>query len=213
MMIIQFNLLPDVKIEYLKANRQKHIVVLISLVVALLAAVALIILLSIVFVVQKKSISDLSKDIKVASEELRETPELTKILTVQNQLKALPELHAEKPVVTRLFGYLAQATPANATNSRVFSDFAQNIMTLTGTADSLETINKYIDALKGTAYTTAEERETEKQAFSNVVLSSFGRDTQSATYTITFEFDPVIFSGADDVTFALSDVPKNEAGQ
>lgn len=212
-MMIQFNLLPDVKIEYLKANRQKHIVVLVSLVVALISGVVLAILLTTVFVLQKKSISDISKDIEVASEELQSTPELTKILTVQNQLKALPDLHKQKPVVSRLFGYLEQATPPNATNSRVFSDFVNHTITLTGAADTLETVNKYIDALKGTIYTTEQDSEDEKRAFSNVVLSAFGRDTQSATYTINFEFDPVIFSDVDEVTFALSDVPKNEAGQ
>jgi hypothetical protein len=211
--MIQFNLLPDVKIEYLKANRQKHLVVLVSLIVAVVSAVALAILLSTVFVLQKKSISDVSKDIEVASKELQNTPELTKILTVQNQLKALPGLHDQKPVVTRLFGYLEQATPAGATNSRVFSDFALHTVTLTGAADTLETVNKYIDALKGTTYTTDKDSENEKRAFSNVVLSSFGRDTQSATYTINFEFDPEIFSNVDEVTFMLADVPKNEAGQ
>jgi Tfp pilus assembly protein PilN len=212
-MIIQFNLLPDIKVEYLRANRQKHIVVLASIVVGAAALVALVILLSLVFVVQKKSISDLSKDIKVASTELQATPDLTKILTVQNQLTSLPSLHNDKPVVTRLFPYLQQSTPSTVINSRILGDFVQHKLTLSGGADSLAAINTYIDALKATTYHTATDSKTEKPAFSNVVLAAYGRDNKSASYTITLDFDPVIFSELDEVTFTISNVPKNGAGQ
>lgn len=211
--MIQFNLLPDIKVEYLRANRQKHIVVLVSVITALASLAVLAGLVLTVFVFQKKSISDLSADIKKASSELQSTPELTKILTVQNQLKALTELHNDKPVATRLFSYLEQSTPANAVNSRVLVDFTQNTMILTGISDSLSTVNTYIDSLKGTTYHTDQDTETEVRAFSNVVLASFGRDTQSASYSITLTFDPIIFSEVDEVVFSISAVPKNGAGQ
>lgn len=211
--MIQFNLLPDIKVEYLRANRQKHIVVLVSVIAALASLAVLAGLVLTVFVFQKKSISDLSADIKKASSELQSTPELTKILTVQNQLKALTELHNDKPVATRLFSYLEQSTPANAVNSRVLVDFTQNTMILTGISDSLSTVNTYIDSLKGTTYHTDQDTETEVRAFSNVVLASFGRDTQSASYSITLTFDPIIFSEVDEVVFSISAVPKNGAGQ
>ena len=211
--MIQFNLLPDIKIEYLKANRQKHFVVLGAISVSIVAVTLLAILLGYVYVVQKKSIKDLSSDIKVASNELQSTPDLTKILTVQNQIKALPPLHDAKPVVSRLFSYLQQSTPVKAVNSRILSDFAQNTLLLSGSADSLATVNTYIDSLKGTTYHTRDNDKNETSAFSEVVLASFGRDSSSATYTITLKFDPAIFNQNNDVVFSLGAVPKNGAGQ
>ncbi len=190
-MIIQFNLLPDIKIEYLKANRQKHFVVLASVVVIIASVTALIVLSAIVFVVQKKSLSDLSSDIKTSSSELQGTKDLTKILTVQNQLKSLSGLHDKKPVVTRLFDYLGQSTPKQAVNSRIMADYTLNSMIITGNADTLGSVNTYIDTLKGTTYHT-QNTDEEVRAFSDVVLASFGRDNKSASYSITLKFDPLI---------------------
>src|SRR5215467_2991209 len=100
--MIQFNLLPDVKIQYLKAQRQKHLVVFIST-IAIIAAIALFaFLVTFVDVLQKKNLSDLNADIQTNSNQLKSTPDLSKILTVQNQLKALPGLHDQKAVATRL---------------------------------------------------------------------------------------------------------------
>lgn len=212
--MIQFNLLPDVKIEYLKANRQKHIFVLASVLIIAGSLAALSILLVVVFVLQKSNIKDLSTDITHSSNELQGTTDLTKILTVQNQLKALKGLHDAKPVATRVYGYLNQATPPNAANSRTITDFAQHTMNISGTADSLNTINVFTDRLKAATYHTESDKKTEKKAFTEVTLSSFGRDVKSASYTITFRFDPAIFSEADDVTFTIAAQPKTtEAGQ
>lgn len=202
--MVQFNLLPDIKVQYLRANRQKHIVLLVSALVVAASLAALTILLIVVYGLQKKNISDLSTDIKTASSELQSTPELTKILTVQNQLKVLPELHESKPVATRLFGYLGQATPDNATNSRTMTDFTANTMTISGTADSLNTVNQFIARLKATQFRIDGDTNSEKKAFSEVTLASFGRDAKSANYTVTLKFDPVIFSETNRVSLVIA---------
>src|SRR5687768_790771 len=99
--MIQFNLLPDIKIQYLKAKRQKHMVMLGAVAAIIVSLAVFIVLITVVYGLQKKNLSDLNTDIKTASEELRDTKDLTKILTVQNQLKALPALHDQKVVSTR----------------------------------------------------------------------------------------------------------------
>lgn len=201
--MVQFNLLPDIKIQYIRAQRQKHLVILISTIAIAASLVFIVVLVTTAFVVQKKSISDLNKDIAAASKELRETPDLTKILTVQNQLKALPELHASKPVASRIFGFIAQSTPSDASIARLSVDFNAQTMTISGSATSLGVINTYVDTLKFATYHTENDPDSEKQAFSNVVLSSFGRDNKGASYTITLSFDPVIFSDTEEVTLAI----------
>jgi hypothetical protein len=204
--MIQFNLLPDIKIQYLKANRQKQVVLLVSVIATAASIVFLVVMGVIVFGLQKKSIKDLSADIKTSSAELQNTPDLTKILTVQNQLKSLPSLHDNKPVANRLFGYISQSTPSNASLSRVNVDFVKHTMTLTGSADSLNTVNTFTDTLKFTTYHTETNSKTEVQAFTDVVLSNFGRDSKSATYNITLTFDPVIFSELENVTLTIPSI-------
>lgn len=204
--MIQFNLLPDIKIQYLKARRQKRLFMLTSTVVVIGTITVIVMLVSFVFGVQKKSISDLSNDIDKQGAELQSTPDLDKILTVQNQLKVLPGLHDDKAVATRLFEYLSQITPSDASIARINVDFVENTMTLTGSAGSLEIVNVFTDTLKFTTYTTENNKTEEKPAFSEVVLSTFGRDSTFATYTITTKFDPVIFSELENVTLTVPNI-------
>jgi len=204
--MIQFNLLPDIKIQYLRANRQKHTVVLVSTLATIVSVAVLAILIIVVYGLQKKNIADLDKDIKTSSSQLQSTKDLNKILTVQNQLKALPKLHDDKPVASRLFAYLGQATPPNANNVHTITDFTLHTINISGTSDSLSTVNLFIDRLKATTYHTSggsTGSTDETPAFTQVTLSSFGRDDKNATYTITFNFDPIIFSEANDVVFTI----------
>jgi Tfp pilus assembly protein PilN len=202
--MIQFNLLPDIKIQYLKARRQKHVVVLVSVVATIVSLVVFIMLLTTVFVLQKKNISDLNKDIKTSSSKLQSVPDLTKILTVQNQLGALTNLHDQKVVSSRLVNYLVQVTPADASVSKVEADYAQSTMTIAGSATNLSVVNTYADTLKFTKFSVADENG-EKNAFTNVALKSFTRDSKTSTYEITLSFDPIIFSNSKSVTL---NVPK-----
>ncbi len=195
--MIQFNLLPDVKLEYVKARRTKQLMILISMSLAG-ASLAVLILMSLtVFVVQKKSLHDANKDIDTYSTQLKAVPDLDKVLTVQNQLNTLTDLHKQKVVSSRLFTFMSQVTPAQDALSKINVDYTQNLLTISWVAPSLDVVNAYTDTLKNTTYHTDDSSSDSKQyAFSSVVLSSFGRDSTSATFTITMNFDPAIFSSA-----------------
>jgi hypothetical protein len=191
--MIQFNLLPDVKLEYIKARRSKHLVVLVSFITTGVM-VAITVILFVGVVVQKRHLDNLSHDIHGKSERLKGEKDIDKILTVQNQLNSLNGLHDTKPAVERLGGYLGQVTPNEISISDLAVDYASYSMVFDGTADSLKSVNKFIDTLKFTTYNV--EGET-KHAFSTVVLASFDRSddqpTAPATYQVTLAFDPVIF--------------------
>jgi len=201
--MIQFNLLPDIKQQYLKAQRQKHLVSFISTLATIAAVAIFVVLLLVVQVWQKKSISDLNGDVKKYSNELSSTDDLNKILTVQNQLKSLPALHDQKAVASRMFDYTTQLTPAKATISKLNIDFAANTISITGSADSLATVNTYVDTLKFTKFTTNGDEQQSGNAFSSVVLSTFGRTGNETTYTITASFDPLIFSQEQSATLTV----------
>lgn len=201
--MIQFNLLPDVKIQYIKAKSMKRLVMLAA---SFIAAFSLFIVISLfmVNVFQSKHLSDLNKDIKTDSAKLQSTPNLAKILTVQNQLLSLPGLHAKKPVSSRLFAYVTKLTPSKASISSLDIDFIAGTLKVVGAADKLETVNQFVDTLKFTEYSKGTST-TKAKAFSNVVLKSFGRDDKGASYTIELKFDPVIFDVANEINLIIPD--------
>ncbi len=198
--MIQFNLLPDVKMEYIKAERTKRMVIAIASAATIVSVAILVILLMVVLVFQKKYMSDLSADITKYSHDLQATPDLDKILTVQNQLSALKGLHEEKPDVTRVFPYIEEVTPSEVSIGTLSIDYEAQTVIITGSASSLSFVNKYVDTLKFTEY--KQDGQTHK-AFSEVVLANFGRADKGASYSINLKFDPVIFSNTADVELTV----------
>ena len=200
--MIQFNLLPDVKIRYIKARRTKHLMLLASIVVIGASLFVFILMLFTVNVFQKKSLSDLNKDIKKYSTQIQATPDLDKILTVQNQLGALTKLHSQKPVGSRVYGYLAQVTPTATKLSSMNLNLEENTIILTGTSPSLEGLYAYTATLKATKYTIADAKDS-KPAFKDVVWNSYGRDKTGASFTISAGFDPEIFKSENTVNLKV----------
>jgi hypothetical protein len=176
---------------------------LVSTIAIVTSVIIIVGLVSAVFGVQRKTIADLSRDIDSVASELQGTPDLTKMLTVQNQLNSLPELHEGKPMASRIFEYITQSTPADASISRLLVDFSAQGMTISGSAASLGTVNTFADTLKFATYHVSSNPQEEVPAFSNVVLATFDRDSEDASYTITLTFDPVIFSEAEEVTLTV----------
>ena len=200
--------------EYIKAQRTRSLV-LSSAVIIALGSIALLVLLLVVGGLQKKHINDLTKDIKADTATLQKKPDITKILTVQNQLQRLTALHEQKPAVANLFNYLNQVTPSQVSINDLSVDFTEQTMTISGTADSLSSVNKYIDTLKYTKYKTDASDEAQP-AFKDVVLGSFSigtgsRGGQSANYTITLAYDPAIFNSTEKITLSVPNLTTTRA--
>jgi cell division protein FtsL len=193
--MIQLNLLPDVKIEFMKLRRLERLVVSVAVVVVAVSAIVLVILSGLVYGVQKSNLHNLNKGITEYKSQIVKTPNLNKILTIQNQLAALPTLDANKKVVTRLFGYIQQLTPDNVTISNLTIDLSQNTFMIQGDTTNLAAVNQYVDIYKFAKYTTSSD-STSLNVFSNVVLSSFGLSQGQASYSINANFAPNIFSSA-----------------
>jgi Tfp pilus assembly protein PilN len=207
--MIQLNLLPDVKLEYIKAERSRRLVLSVSFLVAAVAVVLLLLLLS-VDGLQKKHLSDLSKDINSESSKLQNEPQISRILTVQNQLQSLTALHSQSPAASRVFDYLNQVTPSDVSITDFKIDFTQQTSTITGTAASLADVNQYVDTLKYTTYTTG-GGSASQPAFSNIVLSSFSLNgsndsSQAADYAIALSYNPAIFDVTQNVKLSVPNV-------
>lgn len=196
--MIQFNLLPEVKIAFIKAERQKRLVLFVSFVASAAAIAVFVLLFSFTNGVQKKSINDLSTDITNKNKTLMETKDLDKVLTIQNQLGSLDTLHQQKIISSRLFPYLEKLTPAQTTITQLDIDFTANTLSVSGEATSLTDINTFADAFKFTKYAMKSTPDKQENAFKDVVLSSISREDDVTKYTITASFVPEIFAQAAD---------------
>lgn len=216
--MIQFNLLPDVKLEYIKATRTKHLIMLTSLVLTAISVAIVVVLFIGVNVIQERHLNNLDGDIKDMTAKLQGEPDIDKILTIQNQLNSLNDLHDGKPAAERIGAYLEQVTPKEVSISEIKVDFTANTMTIDGGAKDLKTVNQFVDTLKFTDYeeTLPEDQGGGKvtdKAFSSVVMASFSlassqqaSNTQPASYQITLNFNPVIF----DITKSVKLVVPNQ---
>jgi len=215
--MIELNLLPDLKLEYIKTQRTQKLVISVSLLVTAAAVVLLVILLA-ADGLQRKHLSDLASNITKESKTLKGEPNINKILTVQNQAESLGALHDAKPEASKLFTYLNQVTPNNVSISNIDIDFTQYTATITGTADTLISVNTYVDTLKNATY-TSKSMTSATPAFSNIVLSSFGYSfnktdpSSSASYSITLAYDQNIFKITEDAKLSVPTKTTTHAGE
>lgn len=200
--MIQFNLLPDVKIEYIRARRMKRAVMLVSTLVASVSLVVLLALFLGVSVFQKRHLSNLGADIDKTNNQIKQIKDLDKILTVQNQLNNLASLHEQKPVATRVFTFVEQTTPKEVNIASYDIDFTTQTIIVKGSALSLAAVNKFADTFKFTQFKVQGSDDSSK-AFSDVVVSQFGRDDKSATYELTMKYAPEIFDGKNAVQLTV----------
>jgi Tfp pilus assembly protein PilN len=201
--------------QFIKAKRIKRLVTAVAGVVMVISVLVFVALLLYVDVAQKTHLKAVNNVIQSNTSQLGGNTNLDKILTIQNQLAILPQLEAQTPAVSRMFTYLTQLTPTNASISSLSADFDQDTFTITGSADSLDTINKFVDSIKFTTFKASSDNTaavvsapSSGDAFSTVVLSAFGYTSsntsgQPANFTITFDFNPVIFNNTDSVTLTV----------
>lgn len=206
--MIQLNLLPDIKLEFVKAQRTKRLVMTVSVLISA-AAIGLLVLLFVFNLGQKHIISSNNSKITSYASILKSKPNINTILTIQNQLQNINQLHSQKPDVDRMFStYLNSLTPGNVEINNFTIDYTTDTITLTGTADSLATINTYVDIFKNTTFSIGSSKDT-TPAFSNVVLSSYGIEAsskdpnQAASFNINFTFNPTIFSITDIISLNI----------
>lgn len=211
--MIQLNLLPDVKLEYIKSRRYRRLVTVIASVVTLVAILIMGLLFVNVKVLQARHLHDLNNTIQSTMAKLKGNTNLNKVLTIQNQLNSLPSLEDQKPVASRLVGasntpgFLTEVTPTKASIGTFDVDFTAHTFSIKGTADTIYTVNQYADTLKFTKYAMNGDTSHEQNAFSNVVMSDFGYNQDGTVYfTLTCNYDPNLFDIQQKVTL---DVPKN----
>lgn len=210
-MMIQLNLLPDVKKEYIRTKKIKRLLILSSSMTAIIVMVLLIIIFSFVQFAQKKNISDLTKDIDKEVKNVTSITALNDILTIQNQLATIPGLDELRPETSRVFNYLKTVTPVGVYISTIKVDVINSKIEISGTSKNLALINTYADTLKFATYTVkdvnSESTESTEQLQSTKpfmnVLTDLNRNQDKSSYTIKLDYDPVIFNNTKVVVISV----------
>jgi hypothetical protein len=188
----QINLLPDIKLEYLRSRKLRRMVIVLCTIALLACGGILFVFGSYVFGVQKLQLNNANNDIAGNIKQLKSIQDLDKIVTVQNQIGALSALHDSKPAISNIATYLRLVTPSSATISDFTLDYSTNTGIIKGTVASVEVVNRFVDTLKFTKFTSKDSTDSSK-AFNSVVLDRINVSDKGTDYTISFGFNPVIF--------------------
>jgi hypothetical protein len=157
--MIQLNLLPDLKKEFIKAQKTKALVITVSIFVTLGALGLSALLFVYVTFLQQFQSNLASDDITKKEQQLKGITDIDKYLTVQNQLASLPDLHNQKGMYSRMFDFLSVMNPS-APNNVTLSDLRvltdDKTIIFTGTTASFQTLNTFADTLKNVEVTYKE---------------------------------------------------------
>lgn len=194
MSTVQFNLLPDVKMTYVKAQRSHKLIISACVLVSAAAIGVLVLLFTSVILVQKKQLGDADKEIEKYTQQLQSIDGVDEALTAQSQLNSLSSLHKDKHISSRLFNYLTQITLPNVSFTKINLDFSTNKLVIGGETDVQYTVNRLIDTMRFTEYKLGQQETDGNVAFSNVTESSFTIEDDGLTFEITADFNPELFA-------------------
>lgn len=195
--MISINLLPDVKIEYLKTQSIKHRFISLAVIVSIVAIGSLVLVAIYVKVIQPVQFSKTQKSVKKLSSKLSTDQGNLEVATLQNQLKALNEINSTKPAMSRIFNYLQSIIPKAVQLSSIQVDSGLGTITIQASADSLKTANVFSDTLKYTnfEYKDASQNKQSSTAFSSVQFNELGKSDseKGVSFSVNFKYDSKFF--------------------
>lgn len=219
--MIQLNLLPDIKKEFIRAQRARNTVISMSILIILVAIGVSVLAALYVYAGQNIQIALANNDIASQSKQLKGINQLDKYLTIQNQLSALPSLHNSKTIYSRLFDYLPILNPS-APNSMTLQslqvDAAQKTVLFTGNAPTFEALNVFKDTLQNAEIQyqpTNSNQTTKTKLFSKAVVeaATLGRTNNQllVNFSVRGTYNAEVFAGT--TTNAQLNIPNIQTTQ
>lgn len=196
--MIQLNLLPEIKREYLRARRMQARVISLAILASIIAGGLVALMVFYVYAVQGIYSATLSGSIKEKADKLAAVKDIDKYATVQNQLASLSELHNKKIAVARLFDIMTQLNPQAPNNVRISAldfDHATTTITMDGTTDTFTGLETFRDTLKNAelTYMTAGTAEAVKEPLFTpgsvtIVSQGLGQVADGGKKVVSFKF-------------------------
>ena len=203
--MIELNLVPDVKLEYIRAQRQRAAVISISILVSIVAGAVIVLMALYAFGAQAlhKKLTD--DAITTEYQTYSQRQDLSKTLTVQKQMEQLSSLHNSKLMSSRLFDLAQTIVPSGKNQvkiSRLTVNSEDNQITIEAEAkngyEALEVFKKTIERTKF-EYQEAGERQEPVLVATNISDQdrrySEGADGKRVLrFSLSFEYPSELFA-------------------
>ena len=208
--MIEFNLLPDVKQDFVRTRQLKRVIISVMALASGVAVGAVVLLAMYIYGAQPLMQSGADKHIDEVASSLKNNKNLTRDLTIQNQLATLPKIHAQKGNYTTIFDLVKAINPAEPNNVR-FSKMTLNPLDSTisfeGNTRDYNAIVVFRDTMKNAKinYTMVVDGESEQRKnetlFTDVAFTDvgIGKDTSGqdvASFKVTAGYSADIFSAS-----------------
>jgi hypothetical protein len=195
--MVQLNLLPDVKKEFLHAERARRRTIAIAILVTIAAAGLTVLFAFYVYGIQSVVLYTQTQDIQRKSTELKNIKDIDKYLAIQNQLANLSQLHENKINMSRLMDFLPALNPAppkNVTLNSLDVATAEDTLTLIGKVKDYAGLTTFKDTLVNAEYTYSGQGESDKtRLFSTVAIESAVLEGDMVKFSIVTVYDKNAF--------------------
>jgi hypothetical protein len=203
--MIEINLVPDIKQELIRAQRIRSKVIVASIFVGFISIAVVASLAIYIFTVQVVRNNTADEKIKTGSDKLIKVTDLSKILTIQNQLTKIPEINSNKKIDSRIFQVLTAINPPVPNNVQISDlsiDSSTSTITIDGQASNsyaaLETFKKTIAGAE-VKYTDSSNNSQKVALTTSISTSniSYGQDSSGVKvlrFTINFVYADELFS-------------------
>jgi Tfp pilus assembly protein PilN len=201
--MIEINLIPDVKQELLRAQRTRSMVISGSILTCIIAGAVVVLLVLYVFGVQTVRNALADQAIDSGGAKLAKVEDLSKMLTIQNQLNRVTQLNDTKQINSRLFDVLSAVIPPAPNDvqiSKLSVSTADSTITLEGQTkayDSMEVFKKTIDS--SIIVYTQDNNDKQVKLASNISTTdiSYGENSDGQKvlrFTLSFKYPDELFS-------------------
>lgn len=226
--MIEINLIPDVKQELLKAQRARAVVISASIFTSIIAVGIVVVLLVYMFGVQGVRSLYLDGQIDSKGKELANVEDLSKVLTIQNQLKTIADLNGQKKMEARVFDMIAAITPqgdnavsfsqitigdgsADGTTDPTATTASGGQVHLEGQTSGYDSMEVFKKTIQGTIIQYQQDSATKSVPLaSNINTSdiSYGEDANGRRvlrFTLTFDYPAELLAPtSSNLTFKLN---------
>ena len=201
--MIEINLIPDVKQELLKAERARALVISGSIITGIVAGGIVVLLALYIYGVQFGRNIIVDNAITSGSEKLSNVEDLSKMITIQNQMKRIDELNDTKSINSRLFDVLSAVIPPSPNEVRISTlsvNTDESTIKLEGQTkayDSMEVFKKTIDSSVIVYNLDGEEQQVKLASDISTTDISYGENPDGAKvlrFTISFKYPEELFS-------------------
>jgi hypothetical protein len=216
--MIEINLVPDIKKEFIKAQKIRATVVTFSIMICVVSISIVALLAIYIFAVQAVRGGLVDSAIDTESRKLIAIPDLSKTVTIQNQLTKISNLNANKNISSRLFDVLKVIIPPAPNNiqiSNLVVDTDLKTINIDGQAANsyaaLEVFKKTINGaiLKFTDVNNVKQ-EIVLASNINTANTSYGEDASGKKvlrFTISFGYiDQLFLPSSKDVSVSVPNI-------